>query len=222
MIRGMATPRRLVGCLALLGALLARAAVTPARAQLPPPSSAISQLASQSSDGHGVVVTWTVGGSALFVDGFILFRRSAADPPGSSVVIKTFGRDARAYTDYGVGNQIVIWCYQIVATYQGAYAFTAREICTAFVPGVPGPARTALNAGCGAYYQTLPAGTPMFAVALHFQPKSAVISIWRYNPLLQRQESGYFADPATPVDFTTLPAGGEFQEVCLGALATYQ
>ena len=213
---------RLLTAAALIAAvLLFRPAAPRATAQIPELPRGLTLFSDVSTDGQGIVLTWSISLQAFFSDGFVVLRRIGSAPAGSGTAIASLPGNVKAYTDYSVPGA-GIWCYQVVSTYQGNYTYSSPESCTGFLPGLPGNARPVIAAGCNEFYQTLPAGTPAATVAAHFDPPSAVTSIWRYDPVQQRQLSGYFKDTGAPTDFSVLPATGELEYVCLSAPATYR
>ncbi|HLZ73230.1 MAG TPA: hypothetical protein VKV26_25275 [Dehalococcoidia bacterium] len=202
------------------GGLLTALAAAPARAQLPPPTSALSAFATDAIDGQGVVVSWSVGAIALHSDAFIVFRRNALLSGDSGAAIYPAANTVRGYTDYGLANA-GLYCYRVAATLGGQYTYASAESCVTFSPGVAGTARPIIGAGCNRFYVALQPGTAMAAIAARFDPSSAVVSLWRFVPDTGAFAAGFFANPTTPTDFTTLPASPEFEVACLNRPATY-
>ena len=193
-----------------------------AAAQLPDPTptSQFGFFAGRTTDGQGIVVTWSIRIPAFSADGFVLFRRLATSPVGTGVPIATPSARTRAYTDYNLAGD-GIWCYQLVSVSGGVFTYASLEICSVVYAGIPGDTKPIIAAGCNQFYQTLPVGTSMRDVAARFSTPSAVLGIWRYDAIQQRSVSGYFADKTAPTDFSSLPVTGEFEYVCLTTTASY-
>lgn len=220
----MRPPRRTVRRLASAGLLGACALIAPGLLPRPAAVSAASPInlfAAVSVDGQGVVLTWNLTLLTLNAPTFLLTRRAALPPGDPGVLIDSAGNADRGFTDYtlpGAG----FYCYTLTALQPGTPNYASPEVCTPFTPGVPGTARPAFGAGCSRFYQLLPAGTPAAAIAAHFDPFSAVVSLWRYDAAAGRFTAGFFARSSTPLDFSTLPAAPEFDFVCLSQTATYR
>ncbi len=183
-------------------------------------TAALSLFAAPSIDGQGVVLNWSLTVLTLNAQSFVLVRRAAliAGDPGAPIYIA--GNAVRGYTDYGL--PFAGWyCYTLTALQPGMPGDVSPETCAAFIPGVPGTARPIIGAGCNRFYEALPAGTSMQAIAARFDPAAAVVSLWRYDPIAGRFAAGFFTNPTTPTDFTTLPASPEFEFACLNQQATY-
>ncbi len=195
-----------------------------ATAQIPDPSPVLTNFVGESTDGQGLVVTWTVAVNALNSDYFTIFRRPGAAPAGSGMEIAVVAGNLRGYTDYSVPAPGA-WCYQVVSVAGSRFTYASSESCAIFVTGAAGIAGTkppVLGAGCSHFYQNQPVGTPMSSIAARFDPPGSVISLWRFDVAEQRLVAGYFAAGNVPADFTLLPATNEFEFACLAAPATYR
>ncbi len=220
----MRTPRRtriqlarmvLAGACALLApGLLPRERIVSA-------ASPINLFAAPSIDGQGIVLTWNLTVLTLNAPTFLLTRRAALLPGDPGVLVTSAGNADRGFTDYTL-PAAGVYCYTLTALQAGPFRDTSPEVCTGFTPGVPGTARPAFGAGCSRFYQMLPAGTPAEAIAAHFDPFSAVVSLWRYDAAAGRFTAGFFARSGTPLDFSALPVAPEFDFVCLSQTATYR
>jgi hypothetical protein len=205
----------------LLVLILAQRDTIQVAAQIPSPSGALSVVAIESTDAHGVVVSWSLAAETPAADFFLIYRRSIKSLPGSDVQVAVVMGTTRGYTDYTV-EDVGIWCYQVVSVVNTVPTFASPENCVGFLAGLPGAVSPVLAAGCSRFYQTRPAGTLMAAIAAKFDPAAALVSLWRFDPDQQRLVSGYFADPNVPVDFVALPASNEYEFACLTTTATYR
>ena len=184
-------------------------------------ASPINLFAAASIDGQGIVLTWNLTVLTLNAPTFLLTRRAAAAQGVPGILIERAGNADRGFTDYTLPSA-GIFCYTLTALQPATPNYASPEVCTSFMPGLPGTARPVFGVACNRFYQFLPAGTPATAIAAHFDPFSAVVSLWRYDATAGRFTAGFFARSSTPLDFSTQPAAPEFDFVCLSQPATYR
>jgi hypothetical protein len=220
----MPAPRRTIRRLACAGLFGACALLAPGllpRAGTVSAAPPINLFAAASIDGQGIVLTWNLTVLTLNAPAFLLTRRAAMLPGDPGVLIATAGNADRGFTDYTLPSAGV-YRYTLTAVQPGPFRDASPEACTGFTPGVPGTARPVFGTGCSRFYQTLPAGASAGAIAAHFDPFSAVISLWRYDATAGRFTAGFFARSNTPLDFATVPIAPEFDYICLSQPATYR
>jgi hypothetical protein len=191
-----------------------------ATAQLPIPNTGLTITASVATDGHGVVLTWSINNAGINAASLVVFRLYGSSSTNPGVPILLVRPGIRAYTDYDV-TVAGGYCYRIASAPGGTIVVASFPDCLNFAPGRSGTARPIIAPGCSRYYQTHAPSSSMTDVAAAFEPASAVVSLWRYDSGQQRVLAGYFNDPNTPTDFTTLPASQEFEYACLSASATF-
>jgi hypothetical protein len=59
-----------------------------------------------------------------------------------------------------------------------------------------------LRRGCNQVALTSPQGTPMWTVLGLITPGDSVVSIWRFSNVTKQYQTGLFADPQAPADFS--------------------
>lgn len=220
----MFAPGRTVRWLACAGLLGASALLSPDLLPGAPAASAatpISLFASASLDGQGIVLTWSLTLLTLNAPTFLLARRPVQAIGSPGIIVDTAGNADRGFTDYSLPSAGV-YCYTLTALQVATPNLASLEACAAFTPGLAGTARPVFGTGCNRFYQMLPIGTPAAAIVAHFDPFSAVISLWRYDATAGQFAAGFFARSSTPLDYAMQPASPEFDFVCLNQPATYR
>lgn len=219
----MRAPRRLVRWLACAGLLGAGALLAPSLVSAPAASAAppINLFAAETIDGQGIALSWNLTLLTLNAPTFLLTRRAPMLTGDSAILVDTAGNADRGFTDYTLPFA-GLYCYTLTAVQPGAPNYASPEVCVGFTPGLPGSGQPIFGVGCSRFYQTLATGTALVAIAAHFDPFSAVVSLWRYDAVAGRFTAGFFARANTPLDFATQPASPELDFVCLSQPATYR